>query len=145
MTSKGVQWNRVKSEPRGRHLYGRKGLARYWQCRPTLFVSEKKEPDVQDSFCLLGGCIAHTHRPTQVWTVGEYILTWQSKLASSTVQPWVGRLRTTPSLIWRHTGSAEEAFLLLFAIRVANSQFPCCEFPVIVLRIPNFRAAAGGG
>ncbi len=44
----------------------------------------------------------------------------------STVQPWVGRLRTTPSLIWRHTGSAEEAFFLLFAIRVANFQFPCC-------------------
>ena len=96
---------------------------------------------LQDSFGLSGGCIAYLHRPTQGWTVREYILTWQSKLASSTVQPWVGRLRTTPSLIWRHTGSAEEAFLLLFAIRVANSQFPRCEFPISVLRISSYRVA----
>ena len=73
---------------------------------------------LQDSFGLSGGCIAYLHRPTLGWTVGEYILTWQSKQASSTVQPWVGRLRTTPSLIWRHTRSAEEAFLSLFANRL---------------------------
>ena len=55
------------------------------------------------------------HRPTQGWTVGEYILHWQSKLASSTVQPWVGRWRITSFLIWECTESAEEAFISLFA------------------------------
>ena len=49
-----------------------------------------------------------------MFTVGEYILTWQSKLASFTVQPWVGRWRITLFLIWECTGSAEEAFISLF-------------------------------
>ena len=31
------------------------------------------------------------HRPTQGWTVREYILRCKSIQASSTVQPWVGR------------------------------------------------------
>ena len=66
---------------------------------PTLFVSENKMSYVQDSFSLLDGHIAYSHRPTLGWTVREYILTLQSKLASSTVQPWVGRSRTTYSLI----------------------------------------------
>ena len=70
---------------------------------------------VQDSLSLQSGCIAYLHRPTQGWTVGEYILTLQSKLASSTVQPWVGRSRTTPFPIRRHTGSARGAFLSLLA------------------------------
>ena len=69
----------------------------------------------QDSFSLLGGCIAYVYRPTLGWTVGEYILHWQSKLASSTVQPWVGRWRITSFLIWECAGSAEEAFISLFA------------------------------
>ena len=67
--------------------------------RPTLFASEKKMSYVQDSFSLQGGRMAHLHRPTQGWTVREYILALQSKLASSTVQPWGGRSRTTYSLI----------------------------------------------
>ena len=66
---------------------------------PTLFVSENKMSYVQDSFSLQDGRIAYFHRPTQGWTVREYILALQSKLASSTVQPWVGRSRTTYSLI----------------------------------------------
>ena len=66
---------------------------------PTLFVSENKMFYVQDSFSLQDGRIAYLHRPTLGWTVREYILALQSKLASSTVQPWVGRSRTTYSLI----------------------------------------------
>ena len=80
------------------------------QVRPSCHTSH-----AQDSFSLLGGCIAYVYRPTLGWTVGEYILTWQSKLASSTVQPWVGRWRITSFLIWEYTGSAEEAFISLFA------------------------------
>ena len=67
--------------------------------RPTLFMSEKKMSYVQDSFSLQDGRTAYLHRPTLGWTVREYILALQSKLASSTVQPWVGRSRTTYSLI----------------------------------------------
>ena len=59
--------------------------------KPTLFVSEKKMPYVEDSFSLRSGCITYIHRPTLGWTVREYILTLQSKLASPTVQPRVGR------------------------------------------------------
>ena len=66
---------------------------------PILFMSEKKMSYVQDSFSPQDGRIAYFHRPTQGWTVIEYILALQSKLASSTVQPWVGRSRTTYSLI----------------------------------------------
>ena len=80
------------------------------QVRPSCHTSH-----VQDSFSLLGGCIAYVYRPTLGWTVGEYILHWQSKLASSTVQPWVGRWRITSFLIWKCAGSAEEAFISLFA------------------------------
>ena len=80
------------------------------QVRPSCHTSHAR-----DSFSLLGGCIAYVYRPTLGWTVGEYILTWQSKLASSTVQPWVGRWRITPFLIWECAGSAEEAFISLFA------------------------------
>ena len=63
---------------------------------PILFMSEKKMSYVQDSFSPQVGRIAYLHRPTQGWTVREYILALQSKFASSTVQPWVGRSRTTP-------------------------------------------------
>ena len=80
---------------------------------PTLFVSENKMSYVQDSFSLQDGRIAYLHRPTLGWTVREYILALQSKFASSIVQPWVGRSRTTYSLIWRHTGSAEGLYLLV--------------------------------
>ena len=66
---------------------------------PTLFVNENKMSYVQDSFSLQDGRIAYLHRPAQGWTVREYILALQSKLASPTVQPWVGRSRTTYSLI----------------------------------------------
>ena len=62
-------------------------------------MSEKKMSYVQDSFSLQDGRVAYFHRPTLGWTVREYILTLQSKLASPTVQPWVGRSRTTYSLI----------------------------------------------
>ena len=62
-------------------------------------MSEKKMSYVQDSFSPQDGRIAYLHRPTLGWTVIEYILALQSKLASSTVQPWVGRSRTTYSLI----------------------------------------------
>ena len=91
-------------------LYMRSRLSLDSQVRPSCHMSH-----AQDSFSLLGGCITFIHRPTLGWTVGEYILTWQSKLASSTVQPWVGRWRITPFLIWECTGSAEEAFISLFA------------------------------
>ena len=80
------------------------------QVRPSCHTSH-----AQDSFCLFGGCIAYVYRPTLGWTVGEHILHWQSKLASSTVQPWVGRWRITSFLIWECAGSAEEAFISLFA------------------------------
>ena len=80
----------------GIHLEGRKGIARYWQCESNSIRSGKKMPHVQESLSLHSGCIAYIHRPTQGWTVREYILTLQSMLASSTVQPWVGRSRTTP-------------------------------------------------
>ena len=80
---------------------------------PILFMSEKKMSYVQDSFSPQVGRIAYLHRPTLGWTVREYILALQSKFASSTVQPWVGRSRTTYSLIWRHTGSAEGLYLLV--------------------------------
>ena len=70
---------------------------------------------VQDSFGFQDGCIAHIHRPTQGWMVREYILPWQSKQASPTVQPWVGRWRITSLLIWRPTGSAEGAYISLRA------------------------------
>ena len=91
-------------------LYMRSLLSSDSQVQPSCHTSH-----AQDSFSLLGGCITFIHRPTQGWTVGEYILTWQSKLASSTVQPWVGRWRITSFLIWECTGSAEEAFISLFA------------------------------
>ena len=76
-----------------------KGVLGIGHASPILFMSEKKMSYVQDSFSLQGGRIACLHRPTQGWTVREYILALQSKLASSTVQPWVGRSRTTYSLI----------------------------------------------
>ena len=79
---------------------------------------------VQDSLSLQGGCIAYLHRPTQGWTVREYILALQSKLASSTVQPWVGRSRTTPISIRRHAGSIEGAFSPCSLIG-----FPCTQHP----------------
>ena len=91
-------------------LYMRSLLSLDSQVRPSCHMSH-----AQDSFSLLGGCITFIHRPTQGWTVGEYILTWQSKQASSTVQPWVGRWRITSFLIWECAGSAEEAFISLFA------------------------------
>ena len=75
------------------------GVLGIGHARPTLFASEKKMSYVQDSFSLQDGRTAYLHRPTQGWTVREYILALQSKLASSTVQPWVGRSRTTYSLI----------------------------------------------
>ena len=99
----------------GIHLEGRKGIARYWQCESNSIRSGKKMPHVQDSLSLQDGCIANIHRPTQGWTVREDILTLQSMLASSTVQPWVGRSRTTPFPMRRHTGSARGAFLSLLA------------------------------
>ena len=79
---------------------------------------------VQDPFSLQDRRIAYLHRPTQGWTVGEYILALQSKLASSTVQPWVGRSRTTPFPIRRHTGSIEGAFSPCSPIG-----FPCTQHP----------------
>ena len=91
-------------------LYMRSRFPSDSQVRPSCHMSHAR-----DSFSLLGGCIAYVYRPTQGWTVGEYILTWQSKLASSTVQPWVGRWRITSFLIWECTGSAEETFFSLFA------------------------------
>ena len=91
-------------------LYMRSRLSLDSQVRPSGHTSH-----AQDSFSLLGGCIAHVYRPTQGWTVGGYILTWQSKQASLTVQPLVGRWRITSSLIWEYTGRAEEAFFSLFA------------------------------
>ena len=50
------------------------------------------------------------HRPTQGWTVREYILRCKSKQASSTVQPWVGRWRRESSPSRRQTKSAPGAF-----------------------------------
>ena len=97
-----------------------KGVLGFSKASPTLFVNENKMSYVQDSFSLQDGRIAYLHRPTQGWTVREYILTWQSKLASSTVQPWVGRLWTTSFLIWRYTGSVERAYISLFI-----NCFPC--------------------
>ena len=43
-------------------------------CRRTVFTSKKKMPHVQVSFCFPGGHTVCLHRPTQGWTVGEYIL-----------------------------------------------------------------------
>ena len=51
--------------------------------RATLYESEKKMPYVQDSFCLLDGCTAYIHRPTQGWTVREYILLCKVSLLHS--------------------------------------------------------------
>ena len=50
------------------------------------------------------------HRPTQGWTVREYILRCKSIQASSTVQPWVGRWRRESSPSRRQTKSAPGAF-----------------------------------
>ena len=51
--------------------------------RATLLESEKKMPYVQDSFSLLGAGTAHIHRPTQGWTVREYILLCKVSLLHS--------------------------------------------------------------
>ena len=67
-------------------------VSRYFMCKPH---SASR-----------GGYAVCLHRPTQGWTVGEYILTWQSKLASSTVQPWVGRWRRVSLPLWWQTGRA---------------------------------------
>ena len=103
-TQKSVDWQRAYCPTeRGQDKWQQKSLKDYpkilGNARATLYESEKQMPYVQDSFSLLGGCIAYFHRPTLGWTVREYILALQSKLASSTVQPWVGRSRTTYSLI----------------------------------------------
>ena len=50
------------------------------------------------------------HRPTQGWTVREYILRCKSIQASSTVQPWVGRWRSESSPSRKQTKSAPGAF-----------------------------------
>ena len=56
----------------------------------VLFRAEKQYC-FEITYCLLGWVSSMLHRPTQGWTVGEYILRCQSIHASSTVQPWVGR------------------------------------------------------
>ena len=51
-------------------------------------------------------------RKADILCAGFYI-TLQSKQASSTVQPWVGRWRTNSFQIWIHAGSAEGAYISL--------------------------------
>ena len=61
--------------------------------RSTVFASGKLISHLQASFCLQGsvGCM---HSPSSPRLDGQRIyITLQSKLASSTVQPWVGRWR----------------------------------------------------
>lgn len=105
-------------------------------CRRTVFTSEKKMPHVQVSFCFPGGHTVCLHRPTQGWTVGEYILLGKSILASSTVQPWVGRWRKPFSSSWRLAESAEVAFIFLFTNRHSLHSLACS--PLISLRLPIF-------
>ena len=61
--------------------------------RSTVYASGKQISHLQASFCLQGlvGCM---HSPSNPRLDGQRIyITLQSKLASSTVQPWVGRWR----------------------------------------------------
>ena len=61
--------------------------------RSTVYASGKLISHLQASFCLQGpvGCM---HSPSSPRLDGQRIfITLQSKLASSTVQPWVGRWR----------------------------------------------------
>ena len=111
-------------------LYMRSRFPSDSQVRPSCHTSH-----AQDSFSLLGGCIAFIHRPTLGWTVGEYILHWQSKQASLTVQPWVGRWRITSFLIGECTGSAEEAFISLF-----TNWLPLCTCLDIIIGERIWRA-----
>ena len=67
--------------------------------RSTVFASGKLISHLQASFCLQGavGCM---HSPSSPRLDGQRIyITLQSKLASSTVQPWVGRWRRAPFLL----------------------------------------------
>ena len=66
---------------------------------PTVFANGKQIYHLQASFCLQGlvGCM---HSPSNPRLDGQRIyITLQSKLVSSTVQPWVGRWRRAPFLL----------------------------------------------
>ena len=80
-TQKAADWQRAYCATKRAHdKRQQKSLKDYpkilCNARATLLESEKKMPYVQDLFSLLDGCTAY-------------------KQASSTVQPWVGRSRTT--------------------------------------------------
>ena len=65
------------------------------------------------------GRVCRTSPPSNPRLDGQRIyITLPSKQASSTVQPRVGRSRTTSFLMWRHAGSAEEAYISLFTNRL---------------------------
>ena len=67
--------------------------------RSTVFASGRQISHLQASFCLQGwvGCM---HSPSSPRLDGQRrYITLQSKLASSTVQPWVGRWRRAPFLL----------------------------------------------
>ena len=77
-TQKAADWQRAYCPTeRGQDKRQQKSPKNYPKildnARATLYESEKKMPYVQDSFSLLDGCIAYIHRPTQGWTVREYI------------------------------------------------------------------------
>ena len=78
-TQKAADWQRAYClTERGQDKWQQKSLKDYPKildnARATLYESEKKMPYVQDSFSLLDGCTAYIYRPTQGWTVREYIL-----------------------------------------------------------------------
>ena len=88
LDSKAADWQRAYCPTeRGQDKWQQKSLKDYPKildnARATLYESEKKMPYVQDSFSLLDGCTAYIHRPTQGWTVREYILLCKVSLLHS--------------------------------------------------------------
>ena len=87
-TQKAADWQRAYCPTeRGQDKWQQKSLKDYPKildnARATLYESEKKMPYVQDLFSLLDGCTAYIHRPTQGWTVREYILLCKVSLLHS--------------------------------------------------------------
>ena len=78
---------------------GGAGIGSIVYASPTVFVRGKLISHVQASFCLQGsvGCMYSPSNP-RLDGLRIYI-TLQSKLASSTVQPWVGRWWRVPFLL----------------------------------------------